>query len=53
MEISIGPQWHLLFELILLDCAKPLFQRAELPFYSLDKEKANMRGRLVRQAQQM
>jgi hypothetical protein len=41
MTASLGEEWMSLFDLILLDCHKPLFQRCEHKFVEFDE---NARG---------
>ena len=44
METTVGKNWRRLFDLLFIDCHKPLFQRANKPFYAYDKSESNLKG---------
>jgi len=44
MKISLGLKWTNLFELVIADARKPLFQRTLNPFYEVDVNKVDLRG---------
>jgi FMN phosphatase YigB (HAD superfamily) len=44
MKTSIGNDWKDYFDLIIINARKPLFQRAETPFYEYDPKTKSKRG---------
>jgi hypothetical protein len=44
MKQMLGPDWRNLFDLNLVKCQKPLFQRAQNPFFVIDPEQDNLKG---------
>jgi hypothetical protein len=53
MELTLGEEWMSYFDLIICNCKKPLFQRTENPFYKFDPTKPNLKGRAVKDAEEM
>jgi len=53
MEVTLGPDWMDLFDLVLCNCKKPLFQRTENPFFRFDPNMPNLKGRLVDNPEEM
>lgn len=39
MTESMGPEWHKLFDMCIVNARKPLFQKAESPFIDQDGTK--------------
>jgi hypothetical protein len=47
MTETLGPDWKVFFDLIFCDARTPLFQKIDNSFYTVDKTKANWRGKCV------
>jgi hypothetical protein len=53
MTETLGLDWKNLFELHLVSCKKPLFQRTENPFYKLDRKKQEFKGQKIKTVEEM
>ena len=53
MTASIGKEWQSLFDIIILNSKKPLFQRSENPFFSFDENSKNNKGAKVTNASEL
>jgi hypothetical protein len=44
MTVALGPDWQDSFDIICADCRKPLWQRADNPFFQYDESKKDRKG---------
>jgi hypothetical protein len=48
MEMTLGTEWEMMFDLVIVECQKPLFHRAENPFYIHEASTKDGRGEKVK-----
>ena len=53
MKATLGPNWLDYFDICVANANKPLFQRTEKAFYSLDMTKKNFKGKKIRTIREM
>ena len=53
MKATLGDNWLDYFDICVVNAGKPLFQRTEKPFYSLDMTNKSYRGKKIRTVSDM
>ncbi len=47
MQATLGKDWESYFDIILTSARKPLFMKAESPFYEINKANDNYKGKVL------
>ena len=50
MKLSLGDNWKSYFDIVVANARKPLFYRAESPFYEYDQTAKNDQGKKLKDA---
>ena len=50
MTVTLGPDWKNYFDICVANARKPLFYRAESPFYHYDPNQENRKGCKIKDA---
>ena len=53
MSATLGDDWMDLFDICIANCKKPLFQRANNPFYDIDPSEEHSKGTEIKTGKQL
>jgi hypothetical protein len=50
MKMTLGADWAKFFDIVIADCQKPIWQRAENPFVQIEKNPLYVKGQVIKNA---